>query len=86
MQEDGIFPVRDISVKFQDFRPSAYCQVGSVADFVPYLSVLDALLNVGPAKTAELIMAGTAAWLTWDDMVQSKTVTAGSPEESNLGN
>lgn len=72
MFDDGLFPLGDIHVLFQDFQPKAYLQIGSINDFVPYLSVLDALLNIGPEKTFELITQGTPKWLTWDEMLDRK--------------
>ena len=39
--------------------------------FVPYLSVLDALLNIGPEATRDLIAAGAQKWHTWDEMFAS---------------
>jgi hypothetical protein len=85
MRADGVFPVSDIEVLFQDFRPRAYPQVGSPSAFVHYLSILDALMNVGPEKTADLVRNGTAAWSTWDDMaltaeVDSRGATQGDPD------
>lgn len=72
MLEDGIFPVDDIKILFQDFQPMAYQQVGISGAFIPYLSVLDALMNIGPSQTMELIMNGTKDWLSWDEMVGEK--------------
>ncbi len=68
MLADGLFPVSDVTALFQDFQPKAYPQIGSPNDFIPYLSVLDALMNVGPEQTVELIDQGTEKWLTWDEM------------------
>ena len=68
MLSDGVFPINGIEVLFQDFQPAAYPQIGSPDRFIPYLSVLDALMNVGAEQTAVLIMQGTAKWLTWDEM------------------
>jgi hypothetical protein len=65
MAHDGVFPNCDVEVLFQDFHPSPYPQVCSCRGFVPSLSVLDALLNVGPKATIELIRHGTPEWLTW---------------------
>ena len=72
MLADGLFPLSGLTVLFQDFRPKPYPQVGSQYDFIPYLSVLDILMNVGPDKTAEHIMHGTSKWLTWDEMAARK--------------
>ena len=67
MLQDGIFPVYDIEIFFQNFIPKEYHQVLST-DFIPYLSVLDALFNIGFEDTANLIIYGTENWLTWQDM------------------
>jgi hypothetical protein len=72
MLQDQIFPVGDIEVLFQNFVPKAYPQVGSPDGFVPYLCVLDALLNIGPDETAALIKGGTEQWSTWEMMVSEK--------------
>lgn len=72
MLADGVFPVDDIEVYFQDFKPTAYKQVGSPDTFVPYLSVLDALMNIGPSQTMELIMHGTKKWLSWGERAAEK--------------
>lgn len=69
MLEDGVFPVEDICVQFQNFVPKKYHQVGASGEFVPFLSVLDALFNVGPRDTARLIEEGTEQWLAWPDLV-----------------
>ncbi len=69
MKEEGIFPTDEIRVLFQDFRPAKYEQIGSPDDFVPYLSILDALMNVGPGITEELLKTGTRQWQTWDDLL-----------------
>jgi hypothetical protein len=71
MLHDGVFPLRHIDVLFQDFRPDIYPQIGSQDNFYPYLSVLDALMNVGPDATESLITNGTDRWLTWDEMASS---------------
>jgi len=77
MFQDQIFPVSDIEVLFQNFNPKAYTQVGSPDNFVPYLCVLDALFNVGPDDTAELIKEGTKEWCTWEMMVSKKVKESG---------
>ena len=69
MKEDAVFPVDDIELLFQDFTPKPYTQIGAVDEFVPFLSVLDALFNIGPDQTLELINNGTTKWLTWSDMM-----------------
>ncbi len=82
MLADGLFPLKNVTVLFQDFKPRPYPQIGSQNDFIPYLSVLDALMNVGPEQTTELISHGTAKWLTWDEMAARKSDI---PEEGMAG-
>ena len=67
MQEDGVFPVEDIEVLFQNAVPKPYPQIGSET-FMPYLSVLDALFNVGGKETRHLAENMTERWLTWNEM------------------
>jgi hypothetical protein len=80
MKSDGLFPVHGITAFFQDFQPKPYTQTGFSGEFVPYLSVLDALFNVGPETTLQLIKNGTPKWLAWDEMVASSD-TAPSHDE-----
>lgn len=68
MHEEGIFPVADIEVLFQNFEPRCYTQAGSPGEFFPFLSVLDSLFNIGPADSAKIIMNGTKEWRTWNQM------------------
>lgn len=65
MLEDKIFPC-EIPVFFQNHIPKPYKQFHS-KEFVPYLSVLDALFNLGAEQTRQLICSGTEKWLTWDE-------------------
>lgn len=65
MLEDKIFPC-EIPVVFQNHIPKRYKQFHS-KEFVPYLSVLDALFNIGPEQTLAVIRSGTEKWLTWDE-------------------
>jgi len=74
MLEDNVFPVSDIEVLFQDFKVRTYEQVGAVDNFIPSLSVLDALMNIGPKATKELIQDGTDRWLSWQEMAVTKEV------------
>lgn len=70
MQEDGIFPITGLEVLFQDFTPVKYSQMGSPEEFIPFLSVLDALFNIGQIETARLITGGTRRWHKWSEMVE----------------
>ena len=68
MKEDGLFPNKEVEVLFQNFVPKQYEQKGLSSNFVPFLSVVDALMQVGPAETAKLIQGGTEKWLSWGEM------------------
>ena len=82
MRDDGLFPVEGIKVLFQDFKQKEYAQVGSPGLFIPFLSVIDALMNIGPEKTSQLIKNGTERWLTWGDMLESnRQEDSGDPHE-----
>jgi hypothetical protein len=67
MAEDRCFPVDDVDVVFQDFAPLPYAQ-RNAREFVSHLSVLDALFEVGPAVTRELVVRGQRTWSTWRAM------------------
>lgn len=68
MLEDDVFPVEGVEVLFQDFHPRPYEQIGSKDHFELNLSVLDALMNIGPEATADLIKNGTPCMLSWESM------------------
>lgn len=70
MIEDGVFPIEDIEVVFQNFVLKPYAQIGSPKEFIPLLSVLDAFMNIGPEETLKLIVSGTECWSSWDDMLE----------------
>jgi hypothetical protein len=72
MKEDGVFPMAEITVRFQDFHATPYSQTGGKGKFYPNLSVFDSLFNVGPEETLKLIEAGTPKWLAWDEMLFGK--------------
>ncbi len=67
MADEALFPVEDIEVVFQNYNHRPYKQHFS-SDFTPYLSVLDAIFNIGFEETAYLIIHGTEKWLTWREM------------------
>ncbi|BAL84079.1 hypothetical protein SELR_23710 [Selenomonas ruminantium subsp. lactilytica TAM6421] len=70
MNEDGVFPLRDIPVYFQDAVPIPYRQYNnSTGQFVPYLSVLDVLFNIGAEDTAKIASCMTEHWLAWTEML-----------------
>jgi WbqC-like protein family len=78
MHEDGVFPVADIDVGFQDFAPQPYAQRRADA-FVSHLSVLDALFEVGADETRRLVLAGQRAWTPWRAMPAMTAATRAEP-------
>ncbi len=65
MKEDG-YDYKKYPVVFQNYIPKPYKQIHS-QEFVPYLSILDALFNIGGEETLKLIQNGTKNWLTWNE-------------------
>jgi hypothetical protein len=53
-QEDALFHAAGLELEYQRFQHPVYAQRGAV-DFVPGLSILDALFNCGFADTAALL-------------------------------
>jgi hypothetical protein len=82
MYDDGVFPVDGIEVLFQNFRPPAYPQTAAREKFVPYLSFLDMLFNVGPAAARELVETHSNNWFNWDEMVAASEMHANETEPS----
>jgi hypothetical protein len=80
MVEDAVFPLPGVETRFQTFHPQPYPQKQSPS-FVPYLSVLDALLQVGPTRTRELITTGQHAFTPWVEMPPVAGALAPTPEE-----
>ncbi len=68
MLDDGIFPCEKIEVLFQDFVPKQYAQINCDGSFIPHLSIVDPIMNVGPKETLQLIKGGTLKWQGWDEM------------------
>ncbi len=50
-----LFAKNDIDVIYNQYVPREYPQIGR-KEFIPYLSTLDLLMNVGPEKARELIL------------------------------
>jgi WbqC-like protein family len=78
MVDDGVFPVDGIDVVFQDFVPVSYAQ-RRASEFVSHLSIVDALFEVGPARTRELIDAGQRAWIPWRDIAATTDAARVAP-------
>jgi len=71
MLEDGVFPVDDVDVCFQNYVPKPYPQLGSSKSFIAYLSIIDALMNIGSERTLQLVADGTESWLSWAQMCRA---------------
>jgi hypothetical protein len=50
ISEDGVLLTSDVSVLFQDFICEPYAQRG-LNKFVPYMSIIDVVFNLGPNET-----------------------------------
>lgn len=59
-QEDALFAAGGVELVYQNFRSASYPQAGT-AEFVPGLSVIDALMYMGPDAVAALLRAAPAA-------------------------
>jgi hypothetical protein len=70
MVEDGVFPLEDIETCFQEYEPVEYPQVGA-SQFVPYLSVLDLLLQVGPDRARNVVREGSRPFQPWERLGQT---------------
>jgi hypothetical protein len=64
MREDRVFPLADVLTLFQDYSPHPYQQRHSDV-FVPYLSVLDMLFQIGPVQSREVMRAGSRDFVPW---------------------
>jgi hypothetical protein len=65
MRQDGVFPLPDIDTYFQVYTPAPYEQRQSET-FVPYLSVVDMLFQIGPERSLETIRLGANDFAPWD--------------------
>ena len=54
--DKNLFDANDISIYFQEYKHPTYPQLWG--DFVPYMGVVDALFNLGPERTKELVFEG----------------------------
>lgn len=72
MKEDN-YDYEAHPVLFQNYDPKPYKQIHS-KEFIPYLSILDALFNIGPVETLELIRQGTEKWFSFEDMIKRHEV------------
>lgn len=69
MKAEGVFPLNDIEVMFQDHICQPYKQ--NAKSFIPYMCIFDALFNVGAEETRDKLILGTKRWNTWDDMINA---------------
>lgn len=67
MVEDSAFEQTDVHFLFQDFSPKAYPQ-RQATQFMPYLSVLDSLLQQGAEGTLETIKQSAGNYLSVQEM------------------
>lgn len=64
LREDRVFPLEDIDTLFQDYLPCPYPQRHSDC-FIPYLSVLDMLFQLGPLRSRDVVRAGGRDFVPW---------------------
>lgn len=69
MLEDKVFPVDEVEVLFQNYNLFPYKQKGIKDCFIPNLSVLDVLFNIGPEAALALIRKGKSQWDSWENML-----------------
>ncbi len=68
MRADGVFPIAGVTTRFQNYTPVPYEQSQSTT-FVPYLSVLDMLLQIGPDRAHDRVLAGAGEPRAWSETV-----------------
>lgn len=54
--EDSCFETAPVSLRFQDFTPTSYCQWNQ-SGFVSHLSIVDVIANLGWEKTSQYVRA-----------------------------
>lgn len=67
MEEDSVLDASDFCFLFQNFEPVPYSQQQS-PEFVPYLSILDCLLQHGPEETLKIIECSDNRFFTVQEM------------------
>ncbi len=67
MLEDNAFEQTDVECLFQNFSPKAYPQ-SQTTQFMPYLSVLDSLLQQGTVGTLEVLKQSAGKYLSVQQM------------------
>ena len=67
MSEEGIFPLANINVYFQNYNHPSYNQYHS-KEFISHLSIVDALYNLGFETTGRLIKEAAVDWDSWEEM------------------
>lgn len=54
IEEDGVFSTAPIGLSYYEYRPEPYSQI-KADQFVPYMSIVDLMANVGPKVAFEYI-------------------------------
>jgi WbqC-like protein family len=68
MAADDVFPLPDVATLFQSYVPEPYPQ-RHAEEFVPRLSVVDALFQVGPERALEVVRTGARGFTAWSRMM-----------------
>ena len=64
MRADEVFPLAGVDTYFQQYVPAQYVQ-RQARVFVPYLSVLDMLLQIGPDQGRDRVREGDRGFIDW---------------------
>ncbi len=70
MVDDAVFPLSGVATYVQRYEPIAYPQVQTTR-FVPYLSALDAVLQVGPEEATWVMRRGALPFEPWLEAIAS---------------
>jgi hypothetical protein len=66
--EKELFDTNGISIYFQEYKHPVYEQLWG--DFVPYMGIVDALFNLGPERTREVIFEGNITKKELEQMIK----------------
>ena len=74
MVKDALFPLNFCDTVFQNFIPQSYPQKQSNI-FVPYLSILDCLMQIGVDGTLEHLHKGDQGYKSWTEIRSEGTLS-----------
>jgi hypothetical protein len=86
MIDEAVFPLPDVVTVFQAYEPAPYRQAQATT-FVPYLSALDAVLQLGPDGARAALEAGERPFVSWGEVVAQQDrqiAVTGAPDAEDL--